>query len=276
MTADRRVLVCVKHAPRRVAIDPLTGDAWVDEHDIGLSAADEAAVEVALTHGTQVTALTVGGDAAETSLRAVAAVGVDRLVRVRAGAEPTSAGVAAGIAAACAELELDPDLIVCGDYSADRGSGSVPAFLAAALGAAQALGVVAVQAGADGLEVQRRLDRGRREVLRVPNPAVVSVEGSVARLRRASLAGLRAADAAAVEVVGAVPAGAPQTLHPHRPRVQPRPAPSPELRPFERIQLVTQATSSRTPPRRLELEPADAADTIVAQLRTWGYLAEDT
>ena len=41
-------------------------------------------------------------------------------------------------------------LVLCGDLSADRGSGSVPAFLAAHLGAAQALGLVAVELGAAG------------------------------------------------------------------------------------------------------------------------------
>ena len=92
----------------------------------------------------------------------------------------------------------DP-LVVCGDYSADRGSGTVPAALAALTGLPQALGLVSAvlaEPAADGVDgsssparirVQRRLDGARREELLVSPPAVVSVEGSVARLRRAPL-----------------------------------------------------------------------------------------
>ena len=78
----------------------------------------------------------------------------------------------------------------------DRGTGSVPAFLAHELGNAQALGLVEVDTGhavdrAVDCACVRRLDGGRREVLDVAAPAVLSVEGSVRRLRRAPLAAAR-------------------------------------------------------------------------------------
>ncbi len=99
--------------------------------------------------------------------------------------------------------------MICGDYSSDRGTGSVPAFLAHELGAAQALGLVAVDTATadttgttDGaMRVVRRLDGGRREVLAVAAPAVLSVEGSVRRLRRAGLAATVRSKTAAVELV---------------------------------------------------------------------------
>ena len=47
----------------------------------------------------------------------------------------------------------------------------------------------------------RRLDGGRREVLAVPPPAVLSVEGAVARLRRASLPAELESRRAVIEVV---------------------------------------------------------------------------
>ena len=65
----------------------------------------------------------------------------------------------------------------------------MPAFVAAELGAAQALGLVEVERDRrPACGAVRRLDGGRREVLVLTAPAVLSVEGSVARLRRASLA----------------------------------------------------------------------------------------
>ena len=93
--------------------------------------------------------------------------------------------------------------MVCGDVSADRGSGSVPAFVAAELGVAQALGLVERRpaTATAARRVTRRLDGGRREVLAVTAPAVLSVEGAVARLRRASLPAELAARTAPIEVV---------------------------------------------------------------------------
>ena len=51
-----------------------------------------------------------------------------------------------GASATCAHRPAAPRVVLCDAYSLDRGSGSVPAFLAAHLGAAQALGLVAVEA----------------------------------------------------------------------------------------------------------------------------------
>ena len=83
---------------------------------------------------------------------------------------------AAALAAALRQEYGVPDLVLCGDLSADRATGSFPAFLAASLGAAQALGCVRLEP-MDGhaLKVHRRLDGGRREVLIVRPPAVVSI-----------------------------------------------------------------------------------------------------
>ena len=122
---------------------------WVaadgDERWAGVSDADRAALEVGLrlaeASGDTVTVVTVGEPGAEHGLREALAVGAAP-GRPRRRAPPgwpaprsprRSPPVAAGA-----------DWVLCGDASADRGSGSVPAFLAAELGAAQALGLVAV------------------------------------------------------------------------------------------------------------------------------------
>ncbi len=107
------------------------------------------------------------------------------------------ANVARAVAAAV-QVAGPPALVICGDRSADRGTGAFPAFLAHELGAAQALGLVDLQPAADGVLVERRLDGGRRERLRVPRPAVCSVEGAGVRLRRASLPATLAAGRAAI------------------------------------------------------------------------------
>ena len=61
----------------------------------------------------------------------------------------------------------------------------MPAFVAHALGSAQALGLTSVDVGGAGeIVATRRIGFGRAERVRVTAPAVVSVEGSVASLRR--------------------------------------------------------------------------------------------
>src|SRR5450759_2697393 len=152
-------------------------------------------------------------------------------------ADPRDRGPGRSELAALRQRYGVPDLVLCGDRSADRGTGSFPAFLAAALNAAQVLGVVRMESDDDGMvRVHRRLDGGRREVLRVPRPAVVSVEAAGVRLRRAGLPATLASGLAAIPVArapGTIAArwirvlGAP----PYRPRPRGLPGPSgPALR----------------------------------------------
>ncbi|MEO7370504.1 MAG: hypothetical protein ABIZ69_06570, partial [Ilumatobacteraceae bacterium] len=130
----------------------------------GLSAADNAALETALRHGeathTSVIAVTVAGPSADRVLRDALACGVTTAIRVEAADDLDSAAVAAALAPVVAHSAA----VWCGDCSADRGTGSVPAFLAAQLRRQQALGLVGVDF-IDPLRVTRRLDGGRREVL---------------------------------------------------------------------------------------------------------------
>ena len=101
---------------------------------------------------------------------AAGATGALRVEPARRSSRPRAAELVGGgqnrpaaLAAAVRERYGVPDLVLCGDRSADRGTGSFPAFLAAALNAAQALGVVRLEPEGDGeLRVHRRLDGGRR------------------------------------------------------------------------------------------------------------------
>jgi electron transfer flavoprotein beta subunit len=119
----------------------------------------------------------------------------------------------------------------------------------------------------------RRLDGGRREVLSVEAPAVLSVEGSVARLRRATLPAELAARLAEIESIAgpAGPVEAAAEVGPYRPRPRERPAPQGEA--LDRVRRLT-ATGS-APAAHAEtvvLEPPAAADRILAALREWDYL----
>lgn len=272
------VAVAQKWVDRRPEVDPLTGAVTTDPRTSGPSPADEAALEWALRAAeawdAEVLAVTAGPAAAEAMLREAVAAGATRAVRV----DLEGCAASEAVAAALAPLVAGADLVLCGDWSLDRGSGAVPAFLAAHLGAAQALGCVDLTLpGAPGqLRAERRLDGGRRERVLLGSPAVVSVEGRSARLRRAPLAGVLRARSATIEAIAAGGAGQavapPASRGPYRPRPRSLPPPPAELDARQRILALTGALAARTPPQLLRLEPGEAADRILHQLRAWGHL----
>lgn len=250
-----------------------------DERFVQLSYADQAALELALTTaartGETVRAVTAGPMGADTVLREALAVGVDEVRRIELDADVPSAMVAAALRSAVADCRL----VWCGDYSSDRGSGSVPAFLAAELDYGQALGLIAVdlpERSDDPLRVRRRLDGGRREVLEIRGPAVLSVEGSTARLRRAPLRDTMTASRAEIPV-DQPPLAAPPAVvevgatRPFRPRARVVPAPRGD-RALDRVRMVTDTSAAKGHGEVVHLEPRPAAERIVSALRQWNYL----
>jgi len=277
VSASARIAACVKWVDLRPEIDSLSGAVSESTRSSGFSAADQAAVETALrlgeAWGAEVTVLCVGPPQVDGALREALAAGAQRAIRVDSLDDAPSAHVAAALAAVLDGV----DTVICGDYSADRGSGAVPAFLAAQLGAAQALGLVAVDPAESGrVLVTRRVGGGRSERLELAGPMVLSVEGSVAQLRRASLASVLASADAPIERSSAP---TPTQLHPIavldrsavRPRARALPAPA-GATPRDRIVALTGALVDRTPPRTVVASPDEAADLILDQLRQWGYL----
>lgn len=285
---------------------------WLSPHDGddrfgGISPADASALEWALrcgaATGDDVVAISVGTSAADAALRIALASGVSRAVRVDV-TDPddlSSSDVAALIAGALkqsgrtgmnsetrndvrSDVRSDVRYVWCGDYSLDRGTGSVPAFLAAHLGAAQALGLIELDVAelgpADGaIRATRRLDGGRRERLGVSAPAVLSVEGSTATLRRAPLARSLAAQNAAIEVTSPdhalVAPHTPAVRAPFRPRARVLPPPAGE--PLDRVKsLLSGPTGAKSHGAPVALSPAEAAERILVALHEWGYLADSS
>ena len=246
-----------------------------DERFAGMSPADQSALEFALQQaaafGVGAIAITVGPAGADKVLRDALASGATRAIRIHTDRPMMSNDVAAAIAA----IVPGASWVWCGDYSLDRGTGSVPAFLAGRLAAQQALGIIAVEPSAHGVvTATRRLDGGRRELLEVAAPAVISVEGATAHLRRAGLAALRAAGKATIEVVQPSTPAEPYhaVVHPYRPRARALAAPVGDLA-LDRLRALTDsgaATAARG--EQVTLEPAAAAAKIIDALKTRRYL----
>ncbi|MEV0598874.1 mycofactocin-associated electron transfer flavoprotein beta subunit [Streptomyces sp. NPDC050315] len=268
----------------------------------GVRPADLCALEHALrlteALGGRCVAVGVGPPAIESTLREALAAGADAALRVDenspANLEDPSV-IAHGLHTAFRVLPAGthgtPDLVLFGDRSPEDGTGSVPAFLAARLHAAQALGLSELTAvrGAAGepedvreLTAIRRTAHGVRERLAIPLPAVCSVEPTEVRLRRAALPALLASRTAAVPAVTVpgVPGHRVQagSVHPYRPRPRPLPPPT-AADPRARLRVLTGADAGarRTTARIVAPEtPAAAADALLAELRAHGCLDEGT
>lgn len=264
----------VKAVGLTVDIDQRTGRWRIDGRRVGFSPADHAAVDVAARLAGKsdgpLVVLTFGGPAADPPLREVAAAAGATAVRLEPADGPASlddwvdAYPSAEVARVLASAIGDAAFIVAGEHSLDRGSGAVPALVAAALGRPSALGLVGVDVA--GRRAVRRLDGGFRQPVAFGVGAVLSVEASAGRLGRASPAALRA-QTVEVRRCTAV-AGPPVSPAPYRAptRVVAAPVePDAARRAMEVIGLGG-ATRARTV---LEASPVEAADAILAQLAAW-------
>jgi electron transfer flavoprotein beta subunit len=285
------VVACVRIGDLRPGVDLLSGAVVRDELGIGMSTADAAALEyafrIAAAWSGHVVVVSAAPPSADPVLREARALGAI-VVRV-AVPDPSDQGYAEdlgsderGLAGAIATALAPygrPALVVCGDRSADRGTGALPAFLAHELGAAQALGLVALATTDQALTLvaERRLDGGWRERLRVLCPAVCSVEGAGIRLRRASLTAALAVLPTEIPAVmiAADPDPVRLTVGPvrrFRPRTRVVPAPEADD-PRLRLLALTGALVAHDPPTVVgPIDAPGAADALLEFLNRHGYL----
>ncbi len=274
-----KILVAIKWTVLRTEVEPLTGSAVTLDGRFGIDPASEAALEWGLALGSQrhaeVAAVTVGPRLADDGLRLALAAGATRTVRVEG---PAGAG-SLGVAAAIAEQAAVSDLVILGAWSEDGGSASVPPAVAAYLDRPQACGLLDLGWAGEELIGARRLPAGRRERLRIPLPAVVSVEPRTATLRRASMPAMLAARDAPITV--AVPArtvraAPPGVVEPYRPRPRTMPAAPAGGDHRQRIASLAGTAEAASRAQEVRADPPAAAAAIVQALRAWGYLEDDT
>ncbi len=155
------VVACLRITDLRPRVDPLTGAVSRDVWGTACSAADRAALEHALraadAWGGRVLVLTAGPSTVDPVLKEAQALGAEvlRLPVDDAGSRRYADELAGDERVAARSMVTalapfgPPALVLCGDRSADRGTGALPAFLAHELGACQALGLVRLHLGED-------------------------------------------------------------------------------------------------------------------------------
>jgi electron transfer flavoprotein beta subunit len=143
----------------------------------------------------EVVAVSVGGDEAEEGLRACLAKGADRAQRIwddsLEGADPLAV---ARVLAAAVERE-SPDLVLCGVQSSDGVHGATGVALAAHLGLPRVAVVKALDydAGSRSATVERELEGGLVELLRIELPALLTIQTGINEPRYANLRAIKQA-----------------------------------------------------------------------------------
>jgi electron transfer flavoprotein beta subunit len=199
-----KVVVCVARVVDTIEPLPVrTGKAALEEDGLRhfLNPADEYALEEGLRLKDRfpdgsVTAISMGPPQSEPVLRRCLALGADQALLLWDEAFRGSDTLATARILAAAIRQVGADVVLCGKRASDGDTGQVGAQLAELLDLPAVTGVVQLEVGDSEALVHRRLERGRREVLRCPLPALFAVEEGINRPRyprlRVLLASLKA------------------------------------------------------------------------------------
>lgn len=183
------ILVCVKQVvdiATPLKIDEQSGSLSDDGLNYILNPADRCAVEEAMRikekHGDgEVMAITLGTDRAHHVLRECLVMGADRAIHILAKAGGDSDAYSTGFALVHSMKNLSYDLILCGSESIDESSSQVGAVIAELIDLPLVSAVTKIEPGNDLMSfiVHRKLDRGNREIIECPLPAVLTIDSTI-------------------------------------------------------------------------------------------------
>ncbi len=163
----------------------------------------EAALQLREAEGEgEIVVISVGDEEAEEGLRACLAKGADRALRIWDDAlEDADALAVARVLAAAVERE-SPDLVLCGVQSSDAVNSATGVALAAHLGLPRVAVVKALDydASAGSATVERELEGGLIELLRVRLPALLTIQTGINEPRYANLRAIKQAKEKPLEV----------------------------------------------------------------------------
>ena len=207
------IAVLVKQVPDTNSKIQISGDR-VDLSSVkmDISPYDEFAVENALQHkestGGTVSAITVGGAAADKVLKGVKALGVDNIIRLDYDGFMDSNGLQSIIAEEI--IAGGYDIVYCGKSAADTGAGSTGPGIAERLGWASVSNATEVKF-ADALTVSYPTEGGDA-IVSLNLPAVVSCDKGSIKVRKSNVKGIMMAKKAQVDVKPVSPPAASVTV----------------------------------------------------------------
>ncbi|CAB4933772.1 MAG: electron transfer flavoprotein subunit beta [Actinobacteria bacterium] len=208
-----KIVVCIKQVPDSWADKKLApADSTLDRAsaDRVLNELDEYAVEAALqlaeTHGGDVTVLTMGPDEASEAIRRALSMGADAGIHLVDDALHGTDAIGTSYALATILAAREFDLVIFGSESTDARMSVVPAMVAERLGLPQLTFAGKVEVDGTTARIQRVTDYGYDEV-EATLPAVVSVVEKANEPRYPSFKGIMAAKKKPVETLSLADAG---------------------------------------------------------------------
>ncbi len=209
------IVVCVKHVPEtadaELKIDSTgktlekTGLVYdINEWD---DYALEEAVRMKEKHGGTVTAITIGSEDSDSTLRKCLARGADKAIRLTDPDFEGSDGYAIAKILHSVIKGLHYDLILTGMQAGDDGSAMVGPIIAEMLQIPHATMVKKIELGAGSAKVNRELEGGLEEQVEVKLPALFSVQTGINEPRYVSIMGIRKAMQKEIKVMGLADTG---------------------------------------------------------------------
>jgi electron transfer flavoprotein beta subunit len=150
----------------------------------------------------EVVVISVGGEEAEEGLRACLAKGADRAVRIWDDALEAADPLAVARVLAAAVGRESPDLVLCGVQSSDGVHSATGVALAEHLGLPRVAVVKALEHEGGALTVERELEGGLVELLRLRPPALLTIQTGINEPRYATLRAIKQAKEKPLDVVG--------------------------------------------------------------------------
>jgi electron transfer flavoprotein beta subunit len=209
------VVVCVKHVPEtaeaELKIDS-TGKAIektglvydINEWD---DYALEEAVRIKEKQGGTVTAITIGPQDTESTLRKCLARGADKAIRLTDPKFENSDAYATAKILHSVIKTLHYDLILTGMQTGDDSSAMVGPILAELLGIPHATMVKKLELTTNTAKVNRELEGGLEEQLEIKLPALFSVQTGINEPRYVSIMGIRKAMQKEIKVLSLADTG---------------------------------------------------------------------
>ena len=216
-----KIIVAIKQVPARdssVRID--TESRWIDEQDLSfeINEPDAYALEAALLlkekHSGEVVVLCAGPERAGQTIREALAKGADRAIHIVCDDLAALDTLAVARRLASAVSAEKPDLILTGLQSDDLGLGQTGVVMAELLAIPHASIIMEVEVEGGSLRVKRELEDGWFQWVRMPLPALLTIQSGISKLRYATLMGIKKAKTKEVRRVAAadLPAPGPQAV----------------------------------------------------------------
>ena len=252
------IVVCLKQVPRKDSILRIAGDGkWIDDRDLSyeMSEADAYALEEALRqkekHGGEVIVICLGPERVRQSIKEALAKGADRAIHLHDEAFDTATDASSiGRALAAALKDEKFDLVFTGLQSDDYGFAQVGLVIAERLGLSSATIAMEVQPEEDSVRVKRELESGWFQWVKIPLPALLTIQSGINQLRYATLKGIMAAKKKEIREVKAADLG----------------LAADDLKPAQTIEKAYLPQKSKQT-EMIEGKPAEAAAKLVEKLR---------